>query len=217
MGIEQVSLRIASNIGEKLNKSEEEVAVIKYGLFVLLHTSLIMIVSIIVGLVTNSLKEIMIISMCSAMLKRYSGGVHASSPTRCLVIGVGMSTMLTLTCKFFVDRLSPIYLLLVIIIGLVISYFVLYNRCPVGSKRKPLKKLEKRILLRKKSFNTMNIYSGTIITLYYMYITSDSNYIKSICISILFGALIQIFALSKMGEKIIMGIDKLLDIRHQIQ
>lgn len=217
MGIEQVSLRMASKIGERLNKTEEEVAVIKYGLFVILHTSLILIVTFIVGLITHSVKEIMIISTCSAILKRYSGGVHASSPTRCLVIGVSMSAMLTLTCNLFVNRLSPNHLILVIVSGLLISYFVLYKRCPIGSKQKPLKNLEKRKLLRKKSFNIMNIYSIAIITLYIMYLINNSNYIKSICISMLFGALIQIFALSKMGESIIKGIDGLLDSGHNKQ
>lgn len=214
MGIEQVSLHIASNIGERLNKTEEEIAVIKYGLFVMLHTSLIMIVTLIVGIVTDSVKEIMTISLCSAMLKRYSGGVHASSPTRCLVIGVSMSTMLTLTCNFLALRLNSKELILVLIIGLIISYFVLYKRSPIGSKQKPLKNIEKRKILRKKSFKVMNIYSIAIISLYGMYVAFNNNYIKAICISILFGALIQIFALSKMGESIIKGIDRLLDLGH---
>lgn len=213
MGIEQVSLYIANNLGAKLNKTKEEVAVIKYGLFVMLHTSLIIAVTLIVGLVTNSVKEIMIISLCSAMLKRYSGGVHASSPTRCLVIGVSMSTMLTFICNFIVIRLSSKELLPILIIGLMISYFVIYKRCPIGSSKKPLKNLEKRKLLRKKSFNVMNIYSVMIIFLYSMYVNFHSNYIKSVCVSILFGALIQIFALSKMGENIIKGTDRLLDLR----
>lgn len=214
INVEKVSLEMSSKLGDRLNKSKEEVAVLKYGMFVILHTSIIMIVSLIIGFITNSVKEILIISICSAMLKRYSGGVHASSPMRCMIVGVSMSTILTLIVKMCVAKLNSINFLLVLVAGILVCYFVLYKRAPIGSKQKPLKKESKRKLLRKKSFNVMNLYSIAIFSLYVIYINNDSSYIKSICISILFGALIQIFALSKIGEKVIMDTDKILDKLH---
>lgn len=215
VGIEQISLNIANIIGTKLNKTREEVAVLNYGLFVILHTTITMLAMLIVGILTNSVKEIIIICLSSALLKKYSGGVHASSPIRCLIVGVSMCLIFTLTCNVFVEKLRPTTFLLVLVIGIVISYIVLYRRSPIGSKQKPLKKESKRKLLRKKSFLVMNMYSLAIVVLYSIYNINGSYYIKSICLSILLGALIQIFALSEIGERIITGIDKTLDRGHQ--
>lgn len=210
--LERYSLNISNKIGNKLKKTKEEISVLNYGLFVMLHTSTVIIAMLITGIITNSVREIMIIGFCSAMLKRYSGGIHASSPMKCLILGVTMSLILSLIAKTIVNVFSPIYFFIVIIIGISVSYLVLYFRCPIGSKQKPLKNENKRILLRKKSFKIMNMCSISIFSLYVLYIFSDSDLIKSICVSILFGVLIQIFAMTKFGEKIIMSFDRILDI-----
>lgn len=214
MGIEQISLNIANKIGDRLGKTEEEIAVINYGMFAILHTSLVMLATLIVGVVTNTVKEIIIISLCSAILKRYSGGVHSSSPIRCLLVGVSMCTALALTSKLFVEKLSNMNLLVILIAGILVCYFVLYKRCPIGSKQKPLKNEAKRKLLRKKSFKVMNLYAFSMMIMYIYSSSLDNTFAKSICISILFGAFIQIFALSVIGEKTIGFIDGLLQRRH---
>lgn len=210
MGVEQISLSISNKIGTRLNKTKEEVAVINYGLFAMLHTSLIMIVTILVGIATGTFREIIIISVCSAMLKRYSGGVHSSSPMRCLIVGVSMCTALSLTCVLITEKLSDISALAILVSGILICYFVLYKRSPIGSKQKPLKNENKRKMLRKKSFNVMNIYTMAIFGIYIYSYYDQNSLARSICISILFGALIQIFSLSKIGEKAIGHMDRLL-------
>lgn len=215
MGVERLSLEISNKIGSKLNKSQEEKAVINYGLFVMLHTSITIIVTIIVGIITNSLKEMMIICTCSAILKRYSGGVHASSPMRCTIIGVSMCMGLALTTKTLVNSLNDVNLLLCLLIAISTCYYVLYKRCPIGSKQKPLKNENKRILLRKKSFNIMNLYSFIVLVLFIADKFFKYNLLKTIYISIIFGALIQIFSLSKFGGKVLSSIDNILNIENQ--
>ncbi|MEF9992584.1 MAG: accessory gene regulator B family protein [Romboutsia sp.] len=211
MGLEQISLNIANKLGENLDKSQEEIAILNYGLFIILHTSMVIVVTLIVGIIIHSVKEIMIIMFSSAMLKRYSGGIHAGTPMRCMFLGVTMSTVLALLCKVFVLKLNNIYLLMLLFIGIMISYSIIYKRCPVGTNKNPLKKESKRKLLRKKSFNLLNIYSIVIIMLFSIVIMNNSIIAKSISISMLFGTLIQIFALSEIGEQIIVNSDKFLD------
>lgn len=208
-GVEKISLSISNKIGDKLGKSKEEIAVINYGLFIIIHTSLIIITLIIIGVLTNTIKEVLVISLCSALLKRYSGGIHASSPMKCLMLSVIMTTGLAILCKICTNSFDNISITVLLIIGLVIEYIVLYTRCPVSSRRKQLKNKNKIKLLRKKSFKIMNIYSLIILVLCITYTINNSLLAKTLSISILFGAFIQIFALSKIGERIIMKLDRI--------
>lgn len=208
-GIEKVSLGISKNIGMKLCKNDEEIAVINYGIFVILHTSITIICMLIIGVITRSTVEIMTIAVCSAVLKRYSGGIHARTPFRCLVLGVSMATIFTYCTKIIVNRFNLIQFTMFLVLSIVISYYVLYRRCPIGSKQKPLKNETKRRQLRKKSFEIMAIFMIFIFIFYIVYIVLYEEIFKSLCTSIVFGILVQVFALSKIGEKIIINTEKI--------
>lgn len=214
LDVGKLSLKIATKIGHRLNKSQEEISILNYGLFIILHTGITILVTVLVGILTKTLKEIMIICICSAILKRYSGGVHASSPTRCTAIGVIMSTILAIIAKWIAVNLSYFNILFVLSIGIIVCYYVLYKRSPVGSEQKPLKKESKRKLMRKKSFNVMNIYTLSILVLIILNSIFNYKLFNTICISIVFGALVQIFTISIWGGKILVYIDSILSRRH---
>ena len=139
-GIEKVSLNISNKLGDKLNKNDDEKAVLNYGLFIVIHTSLAILATIFIGILTNMVVEIMVISITAAYMKRYSGGVHSSSPLRCIITGVLFSFMLSVICKYVMYNFSNNLITIVLSIGLFLSYYILYKKCPVASKNKPLKK-----------------------------------------------------------------------------
>lgn len=212
MGIEKVSKDISNKMGKRLNKSEEEVAVLNYGLFILIHTSVAIISTFIVGLLTNTLIEIMIISIIAALLKRYSGGVHSSSPSRCLITGIIFSLFLAMVCKFGVYKLSSINLGISLILVIMFSYFILYRKCPVPCANKPLKKESTRKKLRKNAFKLINIYTGIIIIFYLLNIYTGVILFKTITVSILLGVLLQIFSLTKAAELTISGFELIYNV-----
>ncbi|WP_042271560.1 accessory gene regulator B family protein [[Clostridium] dakarense] len=138
--IEKVSLDLSDKLGTKLNKTAEEKAVLNYGLFVMLHTFIGIVITFLVGIITGMVLEMMIISVTTAWLKRYTGGVHASTPERCAIIGVLLSFILSIVCRYLESVLDIKWLILLEIIILSFSYCVVYKKCPVPSKNKPLKK-----------------------------------------------------------------------------
>lgn len=211
MGAEIISRYLARRIGKRLDKSEEEVAVLNYGLFMIVQTIYSIIWICLVGVLTGLFKELIIISVCNAMMKRYAGGPHASTPNRCLFIGLIIATILAFLCRMSIDNFNEKIVLSFSVIVVILEYYVLYTRCPVGSKQKPLKKESIRKRLRKKAFNLMNIYSTIIIILYIFYFIYNNYLIKSILISILFGIIIQIFTLSKVGEFLVFRLDDFLN------
>ena len=210
-GIEKVSLNISNKLGDKLSKNDDEKAVLNYGLFIVIHTSLAILATVVIGILTNMVIEIMVISVTAAYMKRYSGGMHSSSPLRCIITGVLFSFILSVICKYVMYNFSNNLMAIVLIMGLSLSYYALYKKCPVPSKNKPLKKESTRKKLRKKAFKLINIYSITILILYMSNITHGLYWAKMLMISIFLGTLLQIFSLTEIGNKTLKNLEKIYD------
>lgn len=203
MNIENLSLKLSNKLGDKLNKSKEEKAVLNYGLFVVLHTSIAIVVTFLIGMITGTFIEITIISIVMSSMKRNSGGVHSSSPERCLLTGLILTLMMATLCENLTLILNKYELVITISFLLFISYIVLYKKCPVPSKNKPLKNKETRKRLRKKCFKLYFLYTLVIIILYASYIFTNYQLLKILIISIVLGLLLQIIALTNLGKYII--------------
>ncbi|MDK2586208.1 accessory gene regulator B family protein [Romboutsia sedimentorum] len=208
--IDNISKGVSEKLGNRLDKTEEEKAVLNYGLFIIIHTSLSIVLTFIAGLVTGMAIEIMTITFSAAWLKRYSGGVHANTPNRCLLIGIIVSLTLCFLYKTGMILLEDNMLLLILLIGIIVSYIVLYYKCPVGSKNKPLKKESTRKKLRKKAFTLINLYSIAILAGYLIYKKQDIYILKDIISCMWLGLLLQISMLTKFGQKLIDVLDDML-------
>ncbi|MGL6105235.1 accessory gene regulator ArgB-like protein [Romboutsia sp.] len=201
--ISKVSLNLSNKLGNKLNKSCEQKSVLNYGLFIILHTGLSLIITLITGIIFNIVCEIMTISIVAALLKRYSGGVHSSTPERCLIVGLFFSIIGAILDKYLVIKVNDKYLIIIGLVVLTIEFLILYIKCPVSSKNKPLNKESTRKRLRIGCFKLMLIYIVTILVNFIIYEFNQSVISKSIAIGITIGIFIQVFALTKVGNKFI--------------
>ena len=87
MNIGELSNKIATKIVVETDGDEERKSVIEYGIFAMIQTGIAIICTVIFGLLFNVLVEALIVSFSISILRKCSGGVHATSPTRCTVIG----------------------------------------------------------------------------------------------------------------------------------
>ena len=126
--IDKISLNLSTRLGDRLNKDEEEKAVLNYGLFMIIHTFIGIIITILVGLITGMIIEISLITITSALFKRYTGGVHASTPEICLIIGIILSLILSMVCRFISINTDINNIALIGIIIIVFSYYMIYFR-----------------------------------------------------------------------------------------
>ena len=55
--VERLSSNIAQSLGNRLDKNDEEIAVLNYGLFFIIHTTTALIATLLVGIVFNVLLE----------------------------------------------------------------------------------------------------------------------------------------------------------------
>lgn len=205
--IEEVSLNLSTKLGNRLDKNEEEKEILNYGLFIIIHTFISIIITILVGLITGMIIEISLITITSALFKRYTGGVHASTPERCLIIGVILSLILSILCRTIVTNIDISNIALIIIIIISFSYCMIYYKCPVSSKNKPLNNKKTRNRLKNKAITLLNIYIVLLIILYVTYYILKLRIVKSIIVSLMLGLFLQMIVLTKTGTKFI----KLLD------
>lgn len=206
--IDKISLNLSTRLGDRLDKDEEEKAVLNYGLFMIIHTFLGIILTILVGLITGMIIEISLITITSALFKRYTGGVHASTPEICLIIGIILSLILSTVCRFISINIDINNIVLIGMTIIAFSYYMIYYKCPVTSKNKPLNNEKTRNKLRKKAFTLLNIYIILIIILYIIYYIFKLSIVKSIIVSFILGIFLQMIVLTNIGTKFINLLDK---------
>lgn len=207
-GIEKIALNLSTRLGNKLDKGEEEKAILNYGLFIIMHTFIGIIITLLVGLITGMLIEILLITITSALFKRYTGGVHASTPEICLITGVILSLILSILCRFIVINIDINKIVFAGMIIIAFSYYMIYYNCPVSSKNKPLKNEKTRKKLKKKAFILLNIYTILLIMLYIIYYILKISIVKSIITSFILGIFFQMSSLTNIGSKTINLLDK---------
>lgn len=210
--ISKISMNLSTKLGDRLEKNKDEKDILNYGLFIVIHTLIGMILTILTGIVTGVTIEILIISITSAWFKRYTGGVHATTPERCLVIGLILSLTLSLLCKYLVSNININYIVTLGIFIIIIFYYIINKKCPVPSKNKPLKKESTRKNLRKKALALLNSYLILLISLYVIYILMNINVIKIVIVSCILGIALQMVVLTEKGKSFINMLDRSFNI-----
>lgn len=207
-----VSNKLALYLTKDTNKSSEEFEVLKYGIFVFVHMCMAIVLTSIFGLVTNTFFEIMVISLIAALMKRYSGGVHCSSPNRCIATGIIVAYFFSLIAKYIISVDDNIFYILGSLM-LIQSFIIIYTKCPVPSKNKPLKKEETRKRLKRKAFK---IYLACMILFILNIILNKFNLsykdmsFNSLTVCMILGLYMQNISLTSMGSRVILFMDKVL-------
>ncbi|GAA0069656.1 accessory gene regulator B family protein [Clostridium sardiniense] len=203
--IESISNKLADKLVKEVNGDEEKRAVIAYGIFGMLQIGISILLVIIFGAVFNILLESLIMSFAISVLRKYSGGVHASTPNTCTVIG----TLICIIIPLMISKILIGFKGVVIFGGIVfcISYYLIYKLAPVDSPNKPIKKLERRQKLKRKSIIILTIYLMLVIGLLFLYKNSESRKLLLYCMCIYSGIIWQVFSLTKLGHIVLGKLD----------
>ena len=118
--------------------AEEDKELYIYGLFMLISHLMFFIISCIFGLVLKCLLESIIFYIAFMLIRRYAGGYHALTETRCEIL----STLSILAC-IVVIRLSKTYdIQTVLLIISAVSSVCIFVLCPLDTPEKPLSNKE---------------------------------------------------------------------------
>lgn len=141
--------------------TEEEQELYIYGFFMLLSQFMYLVLACIFGLILGCFFESIIFYIAFQFIRRYAGGYHAATETRCEIL----STLSILAC-IVVIKLSKIYdfqniLLIISAISSVCIFFL----CPLDTPEKPLSDKEFKYF-RKISWIVLFIIVVAIIVTY---------------------------------------------------
>ena len=201
--MEKLSKIIAANISHELNYDDDKKQVIAYGMFAILQTIVAVVSLIVMAVLLNVLSGAINVFLTGSVLRKYSGGVHASSSSKCMVIGNVMCILLAITAKFIL--FPHINLLMTIIIGMfifIISFLAVYKLVPVDSKNKPIRTEKKRNRMKRGSNIILMLYLLIVIVNIGMYIIIGNNNFSYYVWNIYSGIVWQIFTLTRVAHLI---------------
>lgn len=126
--------KLSKKIVNQLNILDDEQELYEYGFFILLSQILYFIIAIIIGTICGTVFESIIFYIAFQFIRRYAGGYHASTETRCEIL----STLSILAC-IVVIKLSKTYDIqtVLLIIG-ALSAVCIFVFCPLDTPEKPL-------------------------------------------------------------------------------
>lgn len=136
--INNLSIRLTDKLLSKGNITEDERELYIYGLFILISQLMYLVLACIFGLLFKCFVESIIFYIAFQFIRRYAGGYHASTETRCEIL----STLSILACIVII-RLSKTYdIQTVLLLISAVSAVCIFSFCPLDTPEKPLSEKE---------------------------------------------------------------------------
>lgn len=209
--MEKITNTIAEKISSELDFDNDHKEIIAYGIFAVLQTLFSIGVTVIFGIIWGVLAETLIVAFTISILRKYSGGVHASSPEVCAVIGgIVAAGLALLAC---IITVSLINLKFSIILGFPVftwAVYIMYKLSPVDSAAKPIKSEKKKKKMKKASILILCAYALIVILNIIIYLNTHERRFLAYSLCIYGGIMWQSFTLTYGGHIIIQGIDTFL-------
>ena len=136
--MELLAKRIASSIGKNLGKSDDEIAVIAYGLIGILQFLAILAISLTIGIIFDIWAEVLTIFFSVGFLRRLTGGAHSRGIYNCLVYSVCFVCGFSAIAAFVLVQLPFINVILPAFFAVYLfGYITVALKAPVSPPNKP--------------------------------------------------------------------------------
>lgn len=186
VSLESLAISIGKKSKKVLNFDDDKEEVIVYGAILFLNISIAVLCVMVLGFLFGVLYEALLFSLIVAILRKYSGGAHASSPGRCAIIGAVFSVGAGVLINKILFSINSNLVISFSILLLIISFFIVYKNAPVDSINKRITNVELRKRFRKNSIKIVSVALIIVVALFICYLFSfDIFYIRTIeCVSI---------------------------------
>ncbi|EJP6472633.1 accessory regulator AgrB [Clostridium sporogenes] len=203
--IEKISSKIGSEISSNLSLDKDTTEIITYGAFVVLQTLICFLYIAFLGLMCNVFVESIIISLTSAMYRKYSGGIHANSPNKCAIFGAIIFVALALLVRNINIEFNIMFIF-TIFLAFGYSYYTVYKFVPVDTKSKPIEDVDEKLRLKKCSFLSISILLLIEILLILLYLKSNNITLIYYGNCVIMGMFWQSFTLTPIAKKVFYNI-----------
>lgn len=206
--------KIATNIGKEtrhiLDFDDDTEEIVIYGAINVIQISVSFLLAAVIGFIFGVLYESLLFTITVSILKKYSGGAHASSPGHCLFLGSAISISFSLLISKVLCKQNIWSIIVIATLCIVISFYIIIKKAPVDSENKPITGDKMRQRLKRDSIATILICSIVmVIVLLIFKVSSSIAYIKVFeCIDL--GVLWQSITLTKPTIKFLHKVDSFL-------
>lgn len=207
---EKIATKIGNNAKLLLNANEEQEQIIVYGAINLFQMLFAILWVIIAGLLFGVFYEALIFSITASILRKYSGGVHASSPSRCIIIGTLSSVLAGILVNKILCTLNCVTVIGISISIIIFAFITVSKNAPVDSIKKPITNIETRKQFKRKSILVIFIFLFIIIILFILSQKFSNLYYIKLMESISLGILWQTITLTKIGISLLNKVDFVL-------
>lgn len=207
---EKIAAKIGSNAKLFLNVNKDEEQIIIYGAINLLQIIFSILWVIIAGLFFGVLYEALLFSITNSILRKYSGGVHASSLSRCIIIGTFVAATAGISIDNILYKLNMVTVLIISIAFITFAFIIVVKNAPVDSIKKPIINIEARKQFKKKSIIVIILFLFIIAILFILSKKDSDLYCIKFIESISLGILWQTITLTKIGISLLNKVDFVL-------
>lgn len=146
-------------------------------------------------------------AITASVLRVFSGGTHASSQTRCCLLGI----IIFIPVGLFARSFSPSEPLVFLLVLGIISYgFVVINKyAPAAASGKPISSQIQKVILRKFSFMVLFAWGAFCLVCLAF---NDNSLSKALLFSSVLGMFWQLTSLTPFGYKLIKNVDSSLNL-----
>lgn len=183
--INNLAKRFADRLLANGSISEDEQELYIYGLFMMLSSLMYLILACFLGCILGCVLESIIFYITFQFIRRYAGGYHASTETRCEI----MSTLSILAC-IVVIRLSKTYdFQFALLILSAVSALCIAVLCPLDTPEKPLSEKEFKYF-RKISWLILSVISLVVTISYFVRLKWLQIFFAPCCLSLILESLL---------------------------
>lgn len=134
----RVADAVANWLVKKNAISTEDSALYSYAMFCVIITLIPIVLSIIVGIITNMLIESLLFITPFVLIRKYSGGFHLKSPNVCLFVSIGIIAVFILCIKLVLQyELYSVPLICMLPFGV-----LLFIKSPIDTEERKLSERE---------------------------------------------------------------------------
>ncbi len=132
--ISNLSTRLADNLLAKGSIEESERELYIYGFFMMLSHLMYSVFTIVFGLIFKCFFESIIFYIAFQFIRRYAGGYHAKTETRCEIFSA-----LSILCCIVLIKYSKIYDIQTVLFSIsLVCAVLIFILCPLDTPEKPL-------------------------------------------------------------------------------
>ncbi|ACL18978.1 Accessory gene regulator B [Desulfitobacterium hafniense DCB-2] len=191
ISLNKMSNNLTNIITKDLDYNEDKKEIIAYSI----ETSLLAVIGtlllILFAFIANALKPALIAALFGVALRKVSGGAHFNTPTKCLIFGAIVYTLLGFLAQTLIKyQLNYDYLLW---ISLASSFLIVIILAPVDSDSKPIH--SKRLRNNLKMLSIVLI----IVALIIYKVSSEPLLIVSMCLGVLYQSLTLLPVFNRRG------------------